>query len=61
MTFFQFKHFSFINNAIKRIVEHIKANAKKQCFFVNLKNPTFWVKTSRGEEILTFTKTKSRF
>lgn len=56
MTFFQFKHFSFINNAIKRIVEHIKANAKKQCFFVNLKNPTFWVKTPRGEEILAFFK-----
>ena len=56
MTFFQFKHFSLINHAIKRIVEHIKANAKKQCFFVNLKNPTFWVKTPRGEEILAFFK-----
>jgi len=56
MTSFQFKHFSFVNHAIKRIVEHIKANAKKQCFFVNLKNPTFWVKTSRGEEILEFFK-----
>jgi len=56
MTFFQFKHFSLINHAIKRIVKHIKANTKKQCFFVNLKNPTFWVKTSRGEEILEFFK-----
>ena len=56
MSFFQFKHFSFINNAIKRIVEHIKANSKKQCFFVNLKNPTFWVKDPRGEEILSFFK-----
>ncbi len=56
MTSFQFKHFSFVNYAIKRIVEHIKANAKKQCFFVNLKNPTFWRQTLRGEEILTFFK-----
>lgn len=56
MTFFQFKHFSLVNHAIKRIVKHIKANAKKQCFFVNLKNPTFWVKTPRGEEILAFFK-----
>ena len=37
MSFFQFKHFSFINNAIKRIVEHIKANSKKQCLFAVLK------------------------
>lgn len=56
MTSFQYKSYNFINLAIKRIVEYIKANAKKQCFFVNLKNPTFWVKTSRGEEILTFFK-----
>lgn len=52
MTFFQFKSFSFINLAIKRIVEHIKANAKRQCFFVNLTNATFWMKTPRGQEIL---------
>lgn len=56
MTFFQFKPFSFINHAIKRIVEHIKANAKRQCFFVNLKNSTFWMKTPRGQEILEFFK-----
>jgi len=56
MTIFQFKSFSFINHAIKRIVEHIKANAKKQCFFVNLKNATFWKKTPRGDEIVIFFK-----
>lgn len=56
MTFFQFKPFSFINLAIKRIVEHIKVNAKKQCFFVNLKNATFWMKTPKGEEIHKFFK-----
>ena len=54
MTFFQFKPFSFINLAIRRIVEHIKANAKKQCFFVNLTNATFWKNTPRGQEILEF-------
>ena len=56
MTFFQFKPFSFINIAIKRIVEYIKANAKRQCFFVNLTNATFWMKTPRGHEILEFFK-----
>ena len=56
MTFFQFKPFSFINLAIRRIVEHIKANAKKQCFFVNLTNATFWKNTPRGQEILEFFK-----
>jgi len=56
MTFFQFKPFSFINLAIKRIVEYIKANAKRQCFFVNLTNATFWMKTPRGQEILEFFK-----
>ena len=56
MTFFQFKSFSFINYAIKRIVKHIKSNAKKQCFFVNLKNATFWKKTPRGDEIVIFFK-----
>ena len=56
MTFFQFKPFSFINLAIKRIVEYIKANAKGQCFFVNLTNATFWMKTPRGQEILEFFK-----
>ena len=54
MTFFQFKPFLFINHAIRRIVEHIKANAKKQCFFVNLTNATFWKNTPRGQEILEF-------
>jgi hypothetical protein len=56
MTFFQFKPFSFINCVIKRIVEYIKANAKRQCFFVNLTNATFWMKTPRGQEILEFFK-----
>jgi len=54
MTIFQFKPFSFVNHAIKRVIEHIKANAKKQCFFVNLKNTTFWKKTPRGDEIVIF-------
>ena len=56
MTFFQFKSFSFINYAIKRIVKHIKTNAKKQCFLVNLTNATFWKDTPRGQEILEFFK-----
>ena len=56
MTFFQFKSFSFINYAIKRIVKHIKSNAKKQCFFVNLTNATFWKNTPKGQEILEFFK-----
>jgi hypothetical protein len=56
MTFFQFKKFSFINRAIKRIVEYIKANAKRQCFLVNLGNATFWKNTPRGQEILEFFK-----
>lgn len=56
MTFFQLKSYSFINHAIKRIIEHIKSNAKKQCFFVNLTNSTFWKKTPRGDEILAFFK-----
>lgn len=56
MTFFQFKSFSFINHAIKRIVKYIKANAKRPCFFVNLTNATFWMKTPRGQEILEFFK-----
>lgn len=56
MTFFQFKSFSFINLAIKRIVKYIKANAKRPCFFVNLTNATFWMKTPRGQEILEFFK-----
>jgi len=53
---FQLKSYTFINHAIKRAVEHIKANAKKQCFFVNLKNATFWKKTPRGNEIVIFFK-----
>jgi hypothetical protein len=53
---FPLKSYTFINHAIKRVVEHIKANAKKQCFFVNLKNSTFWMKTPRGQEILEFFK-----
>jgi hypothetical protein len=53
---FQLKSYTFINQAIKRAVEHIKANAKKQCFFVNLKNATFWKKTPRGNEIVIFFK-----
>ena len=56
MTFFQFKSFSFINRAIKRIVEYIKSNRKKQCFLVNLTNQSFWKKTPRGQEILEFFK-----
>jgi hypothetical protein len=56
MTFFQFKSFSFINYAIKRIVKHIKSNAKKLCFLVNLTNATFWKDTPRGQEILEFFK-----
>jgi len=56
MNFFQFKSFSFVNSAIKRIVQHIKANAKNQCFLVNLTNATFWNKTPRGQEILEFFK-----
>jgi hypothetical protein len=56
MTIFQFKSFSFINHAIKRIVKHIKSNAKKQCFLVNLTNTTFWKDTPRGQEILEFFK-----
>jgi hypothetical protein len=56
MILFQFKPFSFINCAIKRIVEYIKVNAKRQCFFVNLTNATFWMKTPRGQEILEFFK-----
>lgn len=54
MTFFQFKHFLFINDAIKQIVDFLKFNKKNKCFFVNLKNPTFWVKDPRGEEIIAF-------
>jgi hypothetical protein len=53
---FPLKSFSFINHAIKRIIEHIKSNAKKQCFFVNLTNKTFWKDTPRGQEILEFFK-----
>lgn len=56
MTFFQFKSFSFINHAIKRIVEYIKSKAKKQCLFVNLKNPTFWKNIPRGDKIVIFFK-----
>jgi len=56
MTFFQFKSFSFVNLAVKRIVQHIKANAKKPCFLVNLTNETFWRGTPRGQEILEFFK-----
>ena len=56
MTLFQFKPFSFINCAIKRIVKYIKSNAKKYCFFVNLTNATFWKNTPRGQEILEFFK-----
>lgn len=56
MTFFQLKSFSFINYAIKRIVKHIKSNTRKQCFFVNLTNSTFWKDTPRGQEILEFFK-----
>jgi len=54
MTFFQFKPYKFINHAIGRIVKHIKSNAKKQCFLVNLTNETFWKDTPRGQEILEF-------
>jgi len=53
---FPLKSYTFINHAIKRVVKHIKANAKKQCFFVNLKNATFWKKTPRGNEIVIFFK-----
>jgi hypothetical protein len=56
MTFFQFKSFSFVNLAIKRIVQYIKTNARKQCFLVNLTNATFWKNTPRGQEILEFFK-----
>ena len=56
MTFFEFKTFLFVNLVIKRVVEHIKANAKKQCFFVNLTNATFWKNTLKGQEILEFFK-----
>jgi len=54
MTFFQFKSFSFVNRAIKRIVEHIKANGK--FYIANLKNSNFWKNTPRGQEILEFFK-----
>jgi len=53
---FPLKSYTFIDYAIKRIVEYIKANAKKQCFFVNLTNKTFWKDTPRGQEILEFFK-----
>lgn len=56
MTLFQFKPFSFINIAIKRIVKSITANAKRRCFFLNLTNETFWRNTPRGQEILEFFK-----
>jgi len=46
--------FSSTYNAITRIAEHTTRNAKKQCFFVNLKNETFWTKTPNGAEILKF-------
>lgn len=54
MTFFQFKQFSFINCAIKRIVEYIKSKGK--FYIVNLTNETFWKNTPRGQEILEFFK-----
>jgi len=56
MTLFQFKPFSFINIAIKRIVKSITANAKRRCFFLNLTNETFWRNTPSGQEILEFFK-----
>lgn len=52
MTIFQFKSFSLVNLVINRIVKHIIA--KKQCFFVNLTNATFWKNIPRGQEILEF-------
>lgn len=53
---FLLKSYSFVNQAIKRIVKHIKSNAKKHCFLVNLTNATFWKDTPRGQEILEFFK-----
>ena len=53
---FLLKSYSFVNHAIKRIVKHIKSNAKKQCFLVNLRNSNFWKDTPRGQEILEFFK-----
>jgi len=52
MTISQLKSYSFVNHAIKRVVKHIIA--KKQCFFVNLTNATFWKNIPRGQEILEF-------
>lgn len=46
--------FSSTYNAITRIAEHTTRTVKKQCFFVNLKNETFWTKTPNGAEILKF-------
>lgn len=54
MTLFQFKPFSFINCAIKRIVKYIKSKGK--FYIVNLTNETFWKNTPRGQEILEFFK-----
>ena len=54
MTFFQFNSFSFsfVNRAIKRIVQYIKSNGK--FYIANLTNETFWKNTPRGQEILEF-------
>jgi hypothetical protein len=46
--------FSSTYTAIHRIVNHATRNEKKQCFFVNLTNNTFWTKTPNGAEILKF-------
>lgn len=54
MTFFQLKSYTFINHAIKRVIEHIKTNAKNQCPFAVLKNDTFWKRFKIGKEIHTF-------
>ena len=54
MPIFQFKPFSFVNLAIKRVVEHIKTNTKNQCPFAVLKNDTFWKRIKIGKEIHTF-------
>lgn len=57
MTFFQLKSYTFINHAIKSIVEYLKNPRKEnKCLFVNLTNKTFWMKILRGDEVLTFFK-----
>lgn len=54
---FQLKSYTFINHAIKRVVEYLKNPRKEnKCLFVNLTNITFWMKILRGDEVLTFFK-----